>query len=49
MKDVEKFNELGKKVDQLLEENENLLSTIRQNIDELKSRCETSGVEHVTI
>lgn len=35
----EKFNELGKKVDQLLEENENLFSTIRQNIDELKSRC----------
>ena len=35
----EKFNELGKKADRLLEENENLFSTIRQNIDELKSRC----------
>jgi len=35
----EKFNELEKKVDRLLEENENLFSTIRQNIDELKSRC----------
>jgi len=35
----EKFNELKKKADRLLEENENLFSTIRQNIDELKSRC----------
>jgi DNA modification methylase len=35
----EKFNELEKKVDQLLEENETLLSTIQQNTDELNSRC----------